>query len=137
RDADVVLESGPSARHRFTNQVLYNRAALGPELALIACFAELAGASRVSNHQSAKAGVANEDVGAESQYEVGYTGFSGGDQGIGECRRGRCVVEQIGWSADAKRGVRRDRLMAPKKRAVQTGGETFDRREIRTGHGRE
>ena len=80
RYADVMLQSGPSSGDRLTNQVLDDGAALGPELALVAHLAELVRARRVSNHQSAKAAVADEDVGAEPQHEVGYTGFAGGER---------------------------------------------------------
>ena len=132
-----MLQPGPASGDRFANQVFHDRAALGPELALVTHFAELVSPRRVANHESAKPSVANEDVGAEPQHEVGYTGFASGKDGIGQ-RVGRSrVVEQVGGSADSERGVRRDRLMAPEKRAVQAGGETFDRREIGAGHGRE
>ena len=45
-------------------------------LQLVAHLAELVSARRVSNDQPAKPAVADEDVGAEPENEVGYTGFS-------------------------------------------------------------
>ena len=121
-----MLQAGPPSGDRLTDQVLDDGPALGPELALVAHLAELVSAGRVSNHQSAKAGVAYEDVGAEPQHEVGYTGLAGRGDGVSQRLRRRRIVEQVGGAADFERGVRRDRLVAPQKCAVQARGEMFE-----------
>src|SRR4051812_22859609 len=76
RNAHVVLESGPAFRHRFLDELFDDCAAFRPKQAMVRISAvrpELVCARGVSDDQSAKSLVADQDVGTEAKDEVGYT----------------------------------------------------------------
>jgi hypothetical protein len=67
---------------------------------------------RVSDDQTAKSLVSDEDVGAQAENEIIDTELAGGGNGPCQiiCRCG--IVKEIGWTADLECGVLSKRLFA-------------------------
>ncbi len=59
----------------------------------------------ISNYQSPKALIANENIGAESENEPRNVQFARGEYGVCEVIRSKRFVHDIGRTADAERGV--------------------------------
>src|SRR5215212_10691569 len=75
RDADVMLEPGPPTSHRFGDDLGHHGAALDPELPVLA---KAIVRSDVSNHETAKAFVGDEHVGAQAEHEIRNLGLARG-----------------------------------------------------------
>jgi hypothetical protein len=130
RDADEVLDPAPPALDRVEDEVLDDRAALGGQQARVAlrargAEAEVVGA--VADHQAPVAAVADEDVGAEAEEEVGHPQLAGGEH------RGRQLVgraggvERVGRTPDAERRVLGERDAPPHAPGPQPGVEGGER----------
>ena len=102
RNADVVFEAGPATSHRLGDQVAHDDATLAPHMAVIG---ETNVASDISDHEPAEAAVADEDIGAEAEHEKRYAAFASTGHGVCEIIGRRGIVEQVGRTSDAKRGV--------------------------------
>src|SRR5690606_21072371 len=83
-DPDVVLQPGPPAVRGRQDQIPHHCSALGPESAVVPAAGCLC---YVPDNQAAKSTVTDQDVGAESQHEVGDLHLSGGGDGQGEVVR--------------------------------------------------
>src|SRR3954469_4856591 len=107
RNTNIMFEPGEPSLHRLRNEPGHHGSALYPQSAMVE---EFQVARRVPDDESAKALVADEDVGAEAQHEIIDAELSGGGdrpcQIVGRC----CIVEQIGWTADPECGVLTERL---------------------------
>src|SRR6185437_8299625 len=116
-DPDVMLETRQSALDCLGYQPCHHRAGLNPKFALIEEF-QVAGS--VADHQAAKALVADQYIGAQSEHEILDTDLSGGAdrpcQIVGRC----CIVEEIGWTTDLECGVLSKRLIALEPLGVYT-----------------
>ena len=64
----------------------------------------------VADHQAAVAAVADQDVGAEPEEELGHTGSAGGGDGVRQVVGARGGIEEVGRAADAEGGVGGERL---------------------------
>ncbi len=106
RDPHVVLESRPAAACRLEYEVAHHRAALHPQSAVLS---PLRVARAVADHESAKAAVAHQDVGAESQHEVLDAKLARRDHRVREIVGRRGFVEVVGGPADPERRERRQR----------------------------
>jgi len=75
---------------------------------------------RVADDETSESLVADQNVGAESEYEVVEVEIPGGSncpcQILGRC----CIVEEIGWTTDLECGVLSKRLIAFEPLGVQT-----------------
>jgi hypothetical protein len=112
-----MLQPRQSPFHRLRDEPRHHSPALDPELAALQ---ELQVARSVTDDESAKSFVADEDIGAQTQHEILDTELSGSRdspcQILGRC----CIVEEIGGTANPKCGVLSKRLIALEPLCVQS-----------------
>ena len=124
RNADEVLEPRPAAVHGFRDQVAHHRAALHPELAVVAPALVV---RDIADHDAAEALVADQDVRAEPEHEVRDAELARRGHRQREVVRGSGLAEQIRGSADLERGVRRELDIAARLQRVQPLSKCCDR----------
>src|SRR5690349_2445238 len=119
-DADIVLESRETARDSLGNELCHHCPTLNPKPAIIV---ELEVTRSVPNHQAAEAFVADQNVGAKTEHEKGYTQLTSGIDS--HCQIiGRCgIVEVVSWTTDLECGVLSKRLIPFEPLCVESIGQ--------------
>lgn len=110
RDADIVLEPGPAGGNGRLDDVGDDCPALGIHASVDA---NVHGVGAVPHDQATHAEVADEDVRPESEDEDRDAGAARRRHGSGEFLRRRGIVQHVGGTADAERGVRSERDIPP------------------------
>src|SRR5512140_2599789 len=133
RNSDKMLEPRPAAMNGFRDQIPHHGATLHPELAAVAPARMVCS---VPDHQSAKTLVAHQDVGAESQHEVGNIQLARSSDRERQFVCGGGLAKEIRGPADLERGergkdditARLQRLKRARQRG-ERGGVVYHRRE--------
>ena len=115
RDADIVLEPGVTLPDSREDELLHDRAALGPQLRSV----EPARARSGPDHDPAKAAVTDEDVRPQAQDEPGDSGIAAGDHGVCEIVGRRGIVQDVRRTANPEGGVRSQRDVPPEAGSVK------------------
>ncbi len=97
-----MLEPRPAEGDGLRNQPTEDGAAFGPEEPLLA---EPMPLRHVADDEPPNAPIADQDVGAEPENEVGYARGAGREHRICEIVGRRGIVEEVGGTSDTERGV--------------------------------
>src|SRR5689334_4799187 len=102
--------------HRFENEVLDDRAALGPQRAGMVLFLEGEVTGRVSYDEPAKTSVADQDIGTKSQHEIRYVELASDEHCVRELVGCASFEVEVSRSANSKCGVWAKWLIASQAR---------------------
>lgn len=107
-DTDIMLESRPSDGDRMPDEIGDDHATLGVD----PTGTEIRDVARdIAYDEAADAEVADEDVGTQSEYEAGDAFSAGRRRRGGELTGRGGIVQHVGGTADAERGVWSERFV--------------------------
>jgi zinc protease len=136
RDTDVVLQARQSATDRFRDEIAHDDATLAPHSALLVESHMTCG---IANNDPAEPGIPDEYVRTQPEHEERNARLSRRSYGVCEIVGGSGIVEEVGRTPNAKRGVWREGLAPLESRRVEPVAESqslFGQVSVRHGNGK-
>src|SRR5438093_1062860 len=115
-----MLKPGPTAPHGLKDEVLDDGPAFGPQRAEFTLLLELEVSGSVSDDETSEAFVADQNVGAEAEDEVGNLEVARREHGVRKLVGGGGFEVEVGWSTDTKGGIRSEQLVTPEARRLRS-----------------